>query len=237
MKAVNANNNQMALWLLTYDSNSIARMSYVRFRTKVGTTPATNYYTEANYVFNNAQGNPIISSITHSGYSSTTTEVGNGWVRVTATVTINYPLGVTDVTDVVMGLFPYGPQADGSIYVWGAQVNEGSSATPYLKTEGTVPLSVAATNDTGQGAVATIIDVDSNGGILKTRIDNFGIGYEISPLTTFDSAFGSNGAITTTVGSICTYPGYYSNNDGRLSTNKVMQDNHYYQNFSYVLLT
>ena len=237
MKAVNASNNQMALWLLTYDSTAKARMSYVLFRTKVGTTPAINYASIPNYVFNDAQGNPIVSTITHSGHLSTVTDVGNGWVRVTATITINYPLGGTDVTDAVIGIFPYGPQADGSIYVWGAQVNEGSSATPYLKTEGTAPLSVAATNDTGQGAVATIIDVDSNGGILKTRIDNFGIGYEISPLTTFDSAFGSGGAVTTTVGSICTYPGYYSNNDGRLSTNKVMQDNHYYQNFSYVLLT
>ena len=230
MKAVNANNNQMALWFYTVDSNGIARMSYVLFRTKVGTTPAIHYASIPNYVFN--VNNP--SSITHSGHLSTVTDVGNGWVRVTATITINNaPAG----TDIALGLFPYGPQVDGSIYVWGAQINEGSSATPYLKTEGTAPLSVAATNDTGQGAVATIIDVDSNGGILKTRIDNFGIGYEISPLTTFDSAFGSNGAVTTTVGSICTYPGYYSNNDGRLSTNKVMQDNHYYQNFSYVLLT
>jgi hypothetical protein len=230
IKAVNANNNQMALWFYTIDSSNIARMSYVLFRTKVGTTPAINYASIPNYVFDVN----IPSSITHSGHLSTVTDVGNGWVRVTATITINNALAGTDIA---LGLFPYGPQNDGSIYVWGAQVNEGSSATPYLKTEGTAPLSVAATNDTGQGAVATIIDVDSNGGILKTRIDNFGIGYEISPLTTFDSAFGSGGAVTTTVGSICTYPGYYSNNDGRLSTNKVMQDNHYYQNFSYVLLT
>lgn len=230
IKAVNANNNQMALWFYTIDSSNIARMSYVLFRTKVGTTPAINYASIPNYVFDVN----IPSSITHSGHLSTVTDVGNGWVRVTATITINNALAGTDIA---LGLFPYGPQNDGSIYVWGAQVNEGSSATPYLKTEGTAPLSVAATNDTGQGAVATIIDVNSNGGILKTRIDNFGIGYEISPLTTFDSAFGSGGAVTTTVGSICTYPGYYSNNDGRLSTNKVMQDNHYYQNFSYVLLT
>jgi hypothetical protein len=80
-------------------------------------------------------------------------------------------------------------------------------------------------------------DVDSNGGLLKTRIDNFGVGYSISPIPTFDSAFGSGASISTTLGTLCTYPGYYSSNDGRLSTNKVMQDNHYYQNFSYVLLT
>ena len=156
------------------------------------------------------------------------TPLGNGWSRVSITYNASFQPNP---------LFQAASGPNKSLLVYGAQVNEGSSATPYLKTEGTAPLSVAATNDTGQGAVATITDVDGNGGILKTRIDNFGIGYEISPLTAFDSAFGSGGAVTTTLGTLCTYPGYYSNNDGRLSTNKVMQDNHYYQNFSYVLLT
>ena len=165
--------------------------------------------------------------------NGTRTRLSNGWNRLSITY------NVTD-TGLNAGPTPLFQPVSGSgtsLLVFGAQVNEGSSATPYLRTLGIAPLSIAATNDPGQGAIATIIDVDGNGGILKTRIDNFGIGYEISPLTTFDSAFGSGGAVSTTLGTLCTYPGYYSNNDGRLSTNKVMQDNHYYQNFSYVLLT
>lgn len=211
------------------------------------------------YPNGSATPNAIANSTNNGGlwaFVANTTKVvsvGNGWARVSFTAKWTGSTITNGIVAIWLGKGAYNStllqtaSTNYGIFVWGAQLNETSVdpttllpisyPTSYLKTEGTAPLSVAATNDTGQGAVATIIDVDSNGGILKTRIDNFGIGYEISPLTTFDSAFGSGGAVNTTVGSICTYPGYYSNNDGRLSTNKVMQDNHYYQNFSYVLLT
>lgn len=91
--------------------------------------------------------------------------------------------------------------------------------------------------DSGVGAAATITEVDSMGGILKTRIDNFGIGYENTPSYMIETAFGESGALSVTTGSTCVYPGYYSGSDGKLSSSKVMQDNHYYQNFSYVLLS
>jgi hypothetical protein len=228
IKAVDASNCDVALWLQTVVGGDPGwRGSYYSFKAQVGSTPAK---LNGNSTLNYQVGGT--STATHTGHSYTITNVGNGWARVSMTLTIN---NAPANSYCLYGLFPYSG-TNSSIYVWGAQVSEGA-ITPYLKTEGIAPLSVAATNDTGQGAIATIIDVDGNGGILKTRIDNFGIGYEISPLTTFDSAFGSGGAVSTTLGTLCTYPGYYSNNDGRLSTNKVMQDNHYYQNFSYVLLT
>lgn len=91
--------------------------------------------------------------------------------------------------------------------------------------------------DSGVGAAATITEVDSMGGIIKTRIDNFGIGYENTPSYMIETAFGESGALSVTTGSTCVYPGYYSGSDGKLSSSKVMQDNHYYQNFSYVLLS
>lgn len=91
--------------------------------------------------------------------------------------------------------------------------------------------------DSGVGAAATITEVDSTGGILKTRIDNFGIGYENTPSYMIETAFGESGALSIATGSTCVYPGYYSGSDGKLSSSKVMQDNHYYQNFSYVLLS
>lgn len=179
--------------------------------------------------------------------SRSITSVGNGWYRITLTAKW---IG-TDRTAAAVYFFgrnssegsPQTASTTYGLYTWGAQVNEydsdpsSSPATPYLKTEATVPLVVQVTNDTGQGAIATITEVDSSGGIAKTRIDNFGVGYEIAPSYTIDSAFGSGASISTSVGTVCTYPGYYSGNDGRLSTNKVMQDNHYYQNFSYVLLS
>ena len=41
--------------------------------------------------------------------------------------------------------------------------------------------------------------------------------------------------MTTSIGALCEYPGYYSTNDGLLSTNKKIQDNKFYQTFSYVV--
>jgi hypothetical protein len=42
-------------------------------------------------------------------------------------------------------------------------------------------------------------------------------------------------AATAIVGAFCEYEGYYADNNGHLSSNKVLQDNRYYQDFSYVI--
>jgi|694.fasta_scaffold00120_79 hypothetical protein len=109
-----------------------------------------------------------------------------------------------------------------------------AAGTGYRKGE---RILFSASGDSGVGASATITEVDSMGGIVRTRIDNFGIGYENVPSYSIETAFGENASLTISVGSTCTYPGYYSGSDGKLSSSKVMQDNHYYQNFSYVLLS
>ena len=92
-------------------------------------------------------------------------------------------------------------------------------------------------SDTGVKAAARVSEVDSSGSIKKITIDNFGINYKIAPTITVESEIGTGFAGTVTVKGQAEYPGYYANNDGRLSSNKVMQDNRYYQDFSYVLLT
>lgn len=95
-----------------------------------------------------------------------------------------------------------------------------------------------ALNDTGMNATGTVQEVDTNtGAIKKIRIDNFGVNYKVAPSVKVVSSDGSGFAGSTTVGALAQYAGYYANNDSRLSTNKVLQDNHYFQNFSYVLLT
>lgn len=94
-----------------------------------------------------------------------------------------------------------------------------------------------ATGDIGQGAKAKVSQVSSTGRILKIKIENFGVNYTAAPTITVQSNTGSGFAGSVTVGAICNFEGYYANNDGRLSTNKVLQDNHYYQNYSYVLKT
>jgi len=94
---------------------------------------------------------------------------------------------------------------------------------------------VSNTGDGGQGARGTIAEVDAVGGIRKINIDDFGINYSNPPMIEIETSRGSGFLGTVAVGSLCQSFGYYANNDGRLSTNKVLQDNHYYQNWSYVL--
>lgn len=174
-------------------------------------------------------------------------DAGNGWYRVSFTAKYTGTAINNGRIEIFGGRIASVQPAqtsttDYGIFFWGAQLNESASyntshPTGYAKTEATAPIEFSTLTDTGEGAVATITEVNANGGIIKTRIDNFGAGYEVSPTANISTAFGSGASLSTTVGTLCSYPGYYSGNDGRLSTNKVMQDNHYYQNFSYVLLT
>lgn len=96
---------------------------------------------------------------------------------------------------------------------------------------------VAVAGDSGQQATGTVVEVDGAGSIRKINIDDFGLNYQVAPSIVIDTARGSGFSGTVTVGGLCQSAGYYANNDGRLSTNKVLQDNHFYQNWSYVLKT
>ena len=75
------------------------------------------------------------------------------------------------------------------------------------------------------------------GAIQKIKIENSGLGYDGQTTATVNSSNGVGFVGLVSVGALLEEEGYYSNNDGRLSTNKVMQDNHYFQEFSYVLET
>lgn len=91
--------------------------------------------------------------------------------------------------------------------------------------------------DTGVKAAGRVAEVDASGTIRKIIIDNFGVNYKTAPTLSVQTELGSGFAGSVTVGGMAEYQGYYANNDGRLSTNKVIQDSHYYQNFSYVILS
>jgi hypothetical protein len=94
-----------------------------------------------------------------------------------------------------------------------------------------------AANDTGLKASARVSEVDVSGKVRKIVINNFGINYKSPPNITIESELGKDFSATATISGISEYEGYYANSDGRLSTNKVLQDNHYYQNYSYLILT
>jgi hypothetical protein len=94
-----------------------------------------------------------------------------------------------------------------------------------------------ATGDAGLNARGTVSLVNSSGGIRKIRIDSYGLNYGTAPTVSVQSLGGSGFSGTATIGSVCQSDGYYLNYDGRISTDKVLQDNHYYQEYSYVLKT
>lgn len=92
-----------------------------------------------------------------------------------------------------------------------------------------------AEGDIGVGAYGIVSKVSTTGAVLKIDIQNFGVNYRIAPAVSIVSAKGTGFSGTSSPTGVCAYAGYYANNDGRLSTNKVIEDNHYYQEFSYVL--
>jgi Ca2+-binding EF-hand superfamily protein len=93
----------------------------------------------------------------------------------------------------------------------------------------------AASGDSGEGAIGTVSLVTSTGSIRRIRMENFGINYLRTPQVTVQSLSGSGFSGTAITSPLCLSEGYYLNSDGRLDTSKVLQDNHYYQDYSYVL--
>lgn len=89
----------------------------------------------------------------------------------------------------------------------------------------------------GERAEAKVSQVTSSGAILRIRMDNFGVNYTSNPTVTVASNSGTGFIGTANIGTLCSYAGYYANNDGKLSSNKYLQDNRYYQEYSYVLKT
>lgn len=111
-----------------------------------------------------------------------------------------------------------------------------SSGTQYESPSATV------VSETGTGA---IIDVDGGAGqIIEATLNSFPI---FKPETDTDSDAQSliypdfsnlgNGLATGTItlGILVEYPGRYLNDDGHLSSTKKLQDNFYYQDYSYVI--
>ena len=90
----------------------------------------------------------------------------------------------------------------------------------------------------GADADARIEAVDKNGVIKTAKFTNSGINYrESDTIVLTANSNGGTGASLTTSGGVAldSRIGYYANNNGLLSSNKKLQDNFYYQDFSYVI--
>jgi len=96
-----------------------------------------------------------------------------------------------------------------------------------------------ASGDVGIGALGAVARIDGKtGAILKISVRDPGTNYLIPPIPDFsESENGTGATATVNLGPIFTADGFYGNNDGKLSSNKVIQDSFFYQDYSYVLKT
>ena len=96
--------------------------------------------------------------------------------------------------------------------------------------------SVTVTSPVGIGFAAKIDQIGLAGGIKKIGILNSGVNYSGDLVLNIFSETGQQTAKVIGLQSAVTkYPGYFSGNRGKLSSNKKIQDGHYYQEFSYEL--
>lgn len=135
-------------------------------------------------------------------------------------------------------------QPDGSfvtieenIFTMVITIDVDAAGTGYV--EGEVVRLINASGDVGIGALGVIDRVEGGtGAVLRVAVRDPGTNYRIPPTADFsESVAGVGASATVNLGPVFTADGFYANNDGKLSSNKVLQDNYYYQDYSYVLKT
>lgn len=139
----------------------------------------------------------------------------------------------------IIGIFEpnkllYSTVADFSetVYPVVSEITVDVAGTKYHKTDDVV---VSAVGD-GIGVSVSIELIDKDGSIKGLKTVDSGVGYKSGNVSISIATNTGNGFVgTATVGALTNYPGYYANNDGKLSSNKRLFDGTYYQDFSYVL--
>lgn len=119
-----------------------------------------------------------------SGYTATITDVGNSWYRCTLSQSVSVPsyfqLGLSDSDGSVT------PTSTGTAYIWGAQLNSGSTATEYFPT--TTRLNIPRIDYTNGSCPSLLVEPQRTN--LLTYSEQF------------DDASWSKAAITVTANSI-----------------------------------
>ena len=88
----------------------------------------------------------------------------------------------------------------------------------------------------GFGANVTVSKTDFNGKVVGVKINNFGVNYNSSFNSLFTSKTGNGDAIIQIIPkALNEYAGFYTGNDGKISSSKRIQDGKFYQDYSYVI--
>ena len=146
-------------------TNSVAGVGTFSAYVKAGTSNEITLLTTSGSI--NIVYNLSTLAITATNGTGTITSVGNGWYRITATNT----LIAVEVLQVV-----YTNTAGQTIYIWGFQVEAGSTATSYIPTT-TIPLvrnadsiiKTGITNLIGQTEGTLFVDVIGTKNILASN--------------------------------------------------------------------
>jgi|TARA_R110002096_G_scaffold276280_2_gene470345 hypothetical protein len=114
-----------------------------------------------------------------------------------------------------------------------------SSSNGFIITEVGIDTSNVVFANTGvAGSSASIaIAAIAIGGIQSVTIYNFGAGYTSAPTIDATVAGDGNASLVSTLGAVADYDGFFDGSQGLLSGQNKMQDNFYYQDFSYVIKT
>ena len=153
------------------------------------------------------------------------------------------PITISGTGDVVLISDTPAPIGQGATAVVSHVTETGTILAVELLTEGkdySVPIAVVDSPEGGTGAVITV--QGGGGAITQTELLNFPIftGMDSDDAVTVDFSGGTgSGATGTPIAGAGTliYPGYYLNSDGQPSSDKKLQDNYFYQDFSYVILS
>ena len=88
----------------------------------------------------------------------------------------------------------------------------------------------------GSGFSAKVDQIGLAGSIKKLAITNSGVNYSADVLLNIFNEQGNRSAkVIALRGAVTNYPGYFSGNRGKVSSDKKIFDGHYYQDFSYEL--
>ena len=107
-----------------------------------------------------------------------------------------------------------------------------SVVSGYLDASNT---SVVDTSPKGNNATIQISAI-AVGAIKSIEVYNFGAGY-VTPPTVSTSTGNRNAVLSASIGAFAEYAGYYTGTKGLVSSVPKIEDNKYYQDFSYVLKT
>jgi hypothetical protein len=124
-----------------YRVNSTSATPYTgSFYIKAGGVNYTTFYTNMSGSYEQALINLTNGAITNSTFANTpkTTSVGNGWYRVEYTVNAGGgPVTIYIDGGATSGGGGYTGNGVDGVYIWGAQVEQSSYATSYIKTTST----------------------------------------------------------------------------------------------------